>query len=329
VMVRSLDADTRSNYGAGLLRFTQFCDSINIPEAERMPAADTLVAQFAAAFAGTTSDKTLNNWLAGLQFWHVINGASWQSAPLLHHARRGFAKMVPTSSCRTKRPPVTIDALCILFDHLDLTIAFNVAVCTVALVSFWCCCRLGELLIASPNVFDPLKHVSRSIVPIPSITLSNHAQTRASTLHIPWSKTTKEQGADISIMARDHRTCPLTALERHLLINCDIPSHAPLFSFQKGTGWSPMTRPLFLARCNEIWVAQGFPNLPGHVFRIGGTTELLLQGTHPDIVAMQGRWTSDAFLEYWRCIDTILPLFIASTANTQRLLDLDRTMDAF
>ncbi|KAG1731061.1 uncharacterized protein EDB91DRAFT_1206726, partial [Suillus paluster] len=31
VMIRSLDQDTHSNYSAGLLRFMQFCNSINVP----------------------------------------------------------------------------------------------------------------------------------------------------------------------------------------------------------------------------------------------------------------------------------------------------------
>lgn len=31
--------NTMSSYAAGLLRFTQFCDEINIPEADRMPAS--------------------------------------------------------------------------------------------------------------------------------------------------------------------------------------------------------------------------------------------------------------------------------------------------
>ncbi|KAG1858728.1 hypothetical protein DFJ58DRAFT_715772 [Suillus subalutaceus] len=286
-MICSLDTDTRSNYGAGLLHFTQFCDSIKIPEVERMPASEALISQFMAAFVGTSLEKTLNNWLAGLQFWHIINGAPWHASQLLHHTRRGFAKMVPPSTRRAKRPPITIDALCILFDNLDLTLPFDAAVCAVALVAFWCCCHLGELVIQSPNLFDPFKH--------------NQEQTWAAVFHIPWTKTTKEQGADISITTRDHCTCPLTAIEWHLLRNSDT-----------STGWLPMTCSAFLARCNEIWVSQGFPSLLGHAFCIGGATELLLQGVHPDVVSTQGRWSSDAFLDYWCCIDTILPLFIAT-----------------
>ncbi|KAF9226156.1 hypothetical protein BS17DRAFT_697732, partial [Gyrodon lividus] len=61
---------------------------------------------------------------------------------------------------------------------------------------------------------------------------------------------------------------------------------------------------------SKVWVSQRYPDLPGHAFRIGGTTELLIQGVAPDIVATQGRWTLRAFLEYWRCIEVILPLFI-------------------
>ncbi|KAG1804573.1 hypothetical protein EV424DRAFT_1474442 [Suillus variegatus] len=298
-------------------------------QTERMPAAEALLSQFMAAFTGTTSAKTLNNWLAGLQFWHIINGAQWQGAQLLHHTHHGFSKMVPSSSRRTKCPPITIDALCILFDNLDLTLPFDAAVCAVALIAFWCCCRLGELVIPSINIFDPSKHVSRSVTPISSFEVLDKHNSQAAVFHIPWTKTTMEQGTDISLTSREHRTCPLRALERHLLINSDIPEGAPLFAYLTDSGWSPMMRPAFLARCNEIWMSQGFPNMPGHTFHIRGAMELLLQGVHPDVVSTQGRWSSDAFLEYWCHIDTILPLFITSSANTQRLADIDLVMDSF
>jgi len=46
---------------------------------------------------------------------------------------------------------------------------------------------------------------------------------------------------------------------------------------------------------------------------IGGCTEMLLKGVHPNIVMVQGRWKSQAFLEYWHRIDVILPLFLGFT----------------
>jgi len=90
-----------------------------------------------------------------------------------------------------------------------------------------------------------------------------------------------------------------------------------------------MTRTWFLQRCNQVWVSAGFPDMPGHAFCIGGATELLLQGVPPDVVATQGRWKSQAFLEYWRQINSILPFFISSSADSSRLLSLDTIMDNF
>ena len=43
VVVQAVKPNTLSNYGAGLLRFTQFCDHFNIKEALRMPAPEWLL----------------------------------------------------------------------------------------------------------------------------------------------------------------------------------------------------------------------------------------------------------------------------------------------
>ncbi|KIK77515.1 hypothetical protein PAXRUDRAFT_76747, partial [Paxillus rubicundulus Ve08.2h10] len=60
-MIKSLDQDTCSNYGTGLLCFTQFCNSTQIPENDCMPASESLLSAFAASHTSTVSDKTLNN----------------------------------------------------------------------------------------------------------------------------------------------------------------------------------------------------------------------------------------------------------------------------
>ncbi|KAG2756260.1 hypothetical protein P692DRAFT_20715949 [Suillus brevipes Sb2] len=315
VALHSLDVDTRSNYGAGLLRFTQFCDRISISEDKRMPASSKLLSAFVADASGTVSNSTVNNWLSGLHYWHIVNGAEWHgaSSELLRHMRRGLARLVPPSSKRARRPPVTLEALTQLRNGLDLSNSFDISVFAIACVAFWCCCRLGELVIPSINTFNSVKHVSRSILPI---AISDSNNVRSSTFHIPWTKTTVTEGADISVTARLHATCPHAALFLHLSASTNIPSHAPLFAFETADNcWSPMTKPWFLQRCNDVWVAAGHPHMPGHAFRIGGATELLLEGVPPDIVAVQGRWKSRAFLDYWRKIETILPLFI-STAIT-------------
>ena len=62
-----------------------------------------------------------------------------------------------------------------------------------------------------------------------------------------------------------------------------------MFSFATADGgWSLMTKTWFMSHCNEVWIAAGLPDMPGHSFRISGATHLLLMGTPPDIVTVQG-----------------------------------------
>jgi hypothetical protein len=70
-------------------------------------------------------------------------------------------------------------------------------------------------------------------------------------------------------------------------------------------------------------------DLEGHGMRIGGATELLLQGVAPDVVATQGRWKSRAFLEYWRKIESILPTFISRSFFASRYSMIQESMLSF
>jgi hypothetical protein len=118
-----------------------------------MPASEILLSAFSASAAGAASESALNNWLAGLQYWHVVN-APWHGADMLHHVRRRFAKLVPPSSKQAKRPPVTIEALVALKSGLDLSNTFNAAVWAVASVTFWSCCRQVTPLLPSQFVYS-------------------------------------------------------------------------------------------------------------------------------------------------------------------------------
>jgi integrase len=325
VMKLSLDHSTRGVYGAGLLRFTQFCDSNDVPEDERMPASEILLSAFVAHHAGSVSSSAMNSWLAALRAWHTINGAPWHAGDMLLQSKKGLKKLVPGSSRRPKRPPITIEHMYALYRGLDLSNTFDAAVWAVASIAFWSCCRLGELVVPSPSSIDPLKHVMKHT------TLRFASSTcRYATLHIPWSKTTKNDGTKISITSRDDPTCPLTALEHHLDCSSQLPSDVPFFSFETVRGgWAPMTRNWFLDRCNAIWERAGYERMSGHSFRIGGTTHLLLSGVPPDVVAVQGRWTSNAFLSYWRQVDSILPLFIDSSGSASRIESVRLAIDQY
>lgn len=65
----------------------------------------------------------------------------------------------------------------------------------------------------------------------------------------------------------------------------------------------------FLKVRDHVGREAGLPLIPfGHSFRFGGTTEYLLRGMEPDRVPMLGRWSSKAFLQYWRTVEKIVPL---------------------
>ncbi|KAF8156429.1 hypothetical protein BJ912DRAFT_867675, partial [Pholiota molesta] len=103
-----------------------------------------------------------------------------------------------------------------------------------------------------------------------------------------------------------------------------------LFSFATADrSYAPMTRAWFLGRCENVWVAAGMPRMAGHGFRIGGATELLLWGTPPDVVAVQGCWKSQSFLEYWHCIEGVLPLFVSNSSASSRVALVMETMAAY
>jgi hypothetical protein len=52
VLAATVDG-TRQAYGAGLLRFNQFCNTEGIPEGRRMPASEILLGAFMSNYSGT------------------------------------------------------------------------------------------------------------------------------------------------------------------------------------------------------------------------------------------------------------------------------------
>jgi hypothetical protein len=122
VLSASVEERTRENYGAGLLRFNQFCDKYNIHENLRMPASEALLCLFIAnQGARTVSDHTITSWLMGLEMWHSINGATWHGGQILKRTKCGVAKLTPPSSRKPPRDPVSLDHMRALRAHLDLT----------------------------------------------------------------------------------------------------------------------------------------------------------------------------------------------------------------
>lgn len=122
------------------------------------------------------------------------------------------------------------------------------------------------------------------------------------------TKVAGKKGEDVYICHQRGPSDAIQAYDNHLRVN-HTPPDEPLCSFGSEPGkYLLLTRKKFLAHCNQIWKCYGFLISTGHSFRIGGTTELLLASVAPDVVELMGRWSSDAFLCYWRSLELIAPM---------------------
>ncbi|KAJ6489476.1 hypothetical protein C8R47DRAFT_951031, partial [Mycena vitilis] len=293
---------TLTKYSQGLDAYQSFCDSENISQDKRLPANEFLLCAFAASRVGEIAGGTARGAIAAVKAWHILNDVEWEGGIRLRYVLRGVENAAPSSSKHDSRPPVTSTMLEALDSDLDHTDPKDAAVFAAACCAFWGQIRLGEILSEAQGSFKLGRIPTASDLKPPSTKAGSRS------LHLPWTKTKHSQGDNTMLCRQNSRSDPVRAIEEHLSLNA-IPANLPLFSYRNASDQLVcLTRKKLMSRCNEIWSRHGYPAITGHSFRIGGTTELLLAGVHPDVVQAMGRWKSDAFKIYWRRLDLLAPL---------------------
>ncbi|KAJ7084922.1 hypothetical protein C8R44DRAFT_894032 [Mycena epipterygia] len=310
-LLRATTEQTRETYGAGMLRYHQFCDRERIGENARMPADRLLLAAFIAEAVGTCSGKCLRNWLNGLRLWHLFNDAEWHGdegwLPSLKKA--GDRAGVPFK--RAPRGPITKAHLRALRAYLDVTTGFGAAAWSAACTGYWGCRRMGELVIKSAEKFL-LEHDTCRDTRTSYGVVNEH---EVVDFHIVWTKTTNILGATCiltQVKGPDADLCPTWAYKNHLAVNYSPPPLTPLFAFREHGTWRPLTKDHFLRTTSAAYNTAQLATVFGHSYRIGGSVELLLAGVEPEIIMKLGGWTSLCFLIYWRRLEQILPDRITS-----------------
>lgn len=245
--------NTMSSYAAGLLRFTQFCDEINIPEADRMPASFMLLVGFISFHAGAVSGSTIKGWMSGLKAWHDINHAPWNGLDRWVELARTSSKKSGAHHKRPQRPPVTLAHLRCLRESLDISTPAHAAYWAIACSAFWGCRRLGELTIRASSAFDPLYHILKSCNKSKK---TRHGVIVSLSYHIPWTKSTKEEGGTLCLTAQpDYLDIyPVAAMTNHETVNRDVPGDAPLFAYasDNNNGWRMVLKQTFMTECSKI-----------------------------------------------------------------------------
>jgi hypothetical protein len=323
----ALAPNSKVTYAAGILRWNQFCDKYGISEEDRMPASYTLLCAFITEYKGRQSGSTIKGWLAGVRSFHLVNHAPWNGDDEWVRLARTSANKEGTEHKRPLRAPVSIEHLSCLRRALNLSDPFHAAVWAVALCTFWACRRLGETTVSTAAAFDAKYHVLRSAsISFPEL----RDGTRSVHFRIPWTKTTKQEGALVTLTARNDALCPRTALQNHLDVNSDVPPTSSLFAYHSSSGGTKnMLKHEFLTFVTSVWKSAHLAHVLGHSFRIGGAVELLLAGVPPEIVAAIGGWTSLAFLIYWRRMEEILLMSTSKAYKESHVTELASIFEEF
>ncbi|KAJ7650273.1 hypothetical protein FB45DRAFT_731353, partial [Roridomyces roridus] len=272
--------DTRSSYGVGLLRFTQFCDRLRIPERDRMPASRALLSGFVAEAAGTSSGKCIRNWLNGLRAWHKLNGADWNGNDTWISCLHTSADKKGLRFKRPPRGPITPEHLRALRTTLDINTPMGAAVWSVALAAYGGCRCLGELLLKTLSGFSTTHDTTRGT----RITFNAVNGRLTCGIKLVWTKTTTVASGECiltQITGVDSDLCPVQAFRNHLHVNHSPPPDTPLFAFRTPTGWRYLTKDTFLTTSSAAYRAAGLDLVFGHSYRIGGSLALLLAGIAP------------------------------------------------
>lgn len=323
---------TRETYGAGLLRFTQFCDREEITEALRMPASPILLSAFIADAIGSCTGECIKNWLNGLRLWHIFNRAEWSGSDQWISSLQKSAFKAGAPFKRPPREPITRAHLHVLLSALDISHPLHAAVWACALTAFWGCRRLGELTIKSVASFTLQHDVSRGA----NVSSSSVDGRQVLAFHLPWTKTTSIRGGECILTATGDELCPVRALYNHLAINKISNYDVPLFSFVNGNHIEFLTKSNFLkitssmpvySYCNSILINSSLDIYSSHnlnhgvfgqSYRIGGSLELLTVGVAPEIVMKLGGWSSLCFLLYWRRLELLIPSAISRAWAAQQ-----------
>jgi hypothetical protein len=295
----SLADSTLRRYSGAIRQFIHFCDIERIPNHLRFPADEFVLCAFAASSLGRHAGGTPRSRISALKAWHITHNIEWKGSARLRYVLNGVHNSAPTTARRLPRPPINALMLSQLVQNLDLDSPLDAAVAACAATAFWGQCRLGELLPPSSSTAPPIPLPTRSDFK------RSVLNPQSCILHLPCTKTHRN-GQDVVLVDQHASINPILLLKNHIHKN-SIPSDRHIFSYTSTDGFLSLSKPFFLQRCNEIWLLLGYPRTTGHCFRIGGTTELLVAGVHPDVVKATGRWSSESFLRYWRSLDAIAP----------------------
>lgn len=295
---------TIKHYTGSIKHFICFCDSKQVLDSLHFPTDKFVLCAFIASSLGRHAGNTSHSHISALKAWHITHNMEWKGSSHLRYVLNSVHNLAPGSSKQPLHPPP------LMWRQLH---------------NWW----------RSSTSIPHLMQWLLPVWPLPSETMPPW-QTSAHLLlilthHFPSQMVRfQEVPTKPSFMCSlppSHQnpppwrrccTCwPMGTNQPNLWVKNDlwvnnIPNNTYIFSVISGTDNSltSLSKSSFLQCCNAIWHWLGYPRTTGHHFCIGGTTELLIAGTPPDIIRATSWWSSESFLQYWHSLDNIAPWHI-------------------
>jgi hypothetical protein len=296
----ALALKTSKNYLGCIRRFLEFTASIGMTEVDSLPCSDDLLCLFLVQGIGRTGPGTAKGLVSGIRQWHVKRGLPWRASGRVPLIKKALLQCWPKRGVRKEpRPPVTHKMVKALAQEWAGGSCLELCTLAMALAAWNRQMRLGELMPEkSSNVDD-------SRLPAHFEWCTSTSSDNASTIELPWTKTTGFDGATIYLLNQSHTFNALLAIGDHLWAS-RLGKDRLLCEYEDGKGRPQvLDKVKFMEMCNKVWTRSGIGRITGHLFRIRGTTAFLRAGVDPKVVKQMGRWKSDAFLIYWRALDDI------------------------
>jgi hypothetical protein len=285
---------TRATYGTGVANYVEFMIEHEVDRASWLPMSLPIARAWIAARVGAIGRSAMSNAIAGVHAWEAINGFhSMIPQGALEALLRSAEVNGPQR--RPLRAPIQLSLIERVHPCINPADPFNIAFYACLTTTFHCTARLGEFTVPTEGGFNPRYHVTPAQIER-RVTAGGFGLT---VFRLPWTKTAVH-GQEVYWAPQRGPGDPERALAKHLACNAP-PRDRALFSFIQNGAYTPMTKPRFLARLQDLCRELHEPRPHGHGLRIGNTLELLLSGLSLMQVQVKGRWKSDtSFQKYLR-----------------------------
>ena len=289
--VNTFASSTNRTYMAQRMAYFQFCTKVKVSP---LPISQTNLGRYIAYLSRRLSFSSVRQYLNVVRLLHLEAGLAnpleknWYVQSILKGVKRVKGNTV------NQKLPITLDILIGIFTKLNLTESFDRCFWSACLVAFFSFFRKSNLLVQSLAVFDPAKHLCAT---------DAQFNPKGVVLTVRWSKVIQFRER-ILLIPLPHIPkspfCPSTSLLT-LLLDCPAPgSPTPLFRYRQGKNIVVLTQDVFTIKLRECLQELGYQarEFSGHSFRHGGASFGLQCGLPPDLIKLQGDWSSNAYERY-------------------------------